>query len=292
MPNSKNTKKSLSLSRPTIASWVLHALKITLGYESIRQLILLHYHPRLHWGNITNLKTIGSRESHVKTFDAFIEPGKTREQKIEKIQKFLEKIIEMDGVIVFTASNIQRDIDDMETHYQTFIVDNADKKVYMIDPANDRTVDKNDPKNKKSKKILVSGQGVYYAEVAHHVIKPFFEEKTDYKVELVQLSHPAQIIEDDVFCQSWSLFILDLLLTNKVYQTSSVVEIPEKQIDKYGMILRFYKRILTDIPAMPAIFAEEFLKAINTCVDCPQAELLKIDPVAFLQSMTKNDMKN
>jgi hypothetical protein len=215
-----------------------------------------------------------------------------REQKIEKIQKFLEKIVEMDGVIVFTASNIQRDINDMETHYQTFIVDNTEKKVYMIDPANDRTVDKNAPKYKKSKKILVSGQGVYYAEVAHHVIKPFFEEKTDYPVELVQLSHPAQIIEDDVFCQSWSLFILDLLLTNKVYQTSSVVEIPEKQIDKYGMILGFYKRILTDIPALPAIFAEEFLKSINTCVDCPHAELLKIDPVAFLQSMTKNDMKN
>jgi len=292
MPNSKNTKKSLSLSRPTIASWVLHALKITLGYESIRQLILLHYHPRLHWGNITNLKTIGSRESHVKTFDAFIEPGKMREQKIEKIQKFLEKIVEMDGVIVFTASNIQRDINDMETHYQTFIVDNTEKKVYMIDPANDRTVDKNAPKYKKSKKILVSGQGVYYAEVAHHVIKPFFDEKTDYPVELVQLSHPAQIIEDDVFCQSWSLFILDLLLTNKVYQTSSVVEIPEKQIDKYGMILGFYKRILTDIPAMSTIFTEEFIKVINTCVDCPQAELLKIDPVAFLQSMTKNDMKN
>jgi hypothetical protein len=292
MPNSKNTKKSHSLSRPTIASWVLHALKITLGYESIRQLILLHYHPRLHWGNITNLKKIGSRDNHVKTFDAFIEPGKTREQKIEKIQNFLEKIVEMDGVIVFTASNIQRDINDMETHYQTFIVDNTEKKVYMIDPANDRTVDKNAPKYKKSKKILVSGQGVYYAEVAHHVIKPFFEEKTDYPVELVQLSHPAQIIEDDVFCQSWSLFILDLLLTTNYYQTSSVVEIPEKQIDKYGMILGFYKRILTDIPAMSTIFTEEFINVINTCVDCPQAELLKIDPVVFLQSMTKNDMNN
>ena len=292
MLNSKNTKKSSLLSRPTIASWVLYALKITLGYEPIRQLILLHYHPRLHWGNITNLKRISGRDSHVKTFDAFIEPGKTREQKIKKIQDFLEKIVEMDGVIVFTASNIQHDIYDIETHYQTFIVDNTEKKVYMIDPANDRTVDKNAPKYKKSNKILVSGQGVYYAEVAHHVIKPFFEGKTDYSVELVQLSHPAQIIEDDVFCQSWSLFILNLLLTNNAYTTSSVVEIPEKQIDKYGMILGFYKRILTDVPAMHAIFAEEFLKVINTCDDCPHAELLKIDPVAFLQSMTKNDMKN
>ena len=78
MSNSKNTKKSHSLSRPNIARWVLHALKITLGYEPIRQLILLHYHPRLHRGNITSLKKIGSRESQIKTFDAFIEPGKTR----------------------------------------------------------------------------------------------------------------------------------------------------------------------------------------------------------------------
>jgi hypothetical protein len=294
MSASKNIKNSNSLSRSTVASWVLHALKVVLGYESIRQDILLHYHPNLHHGNIENLEKIGYNrnhiKAHVKTFDAFIEPGKTRELKVKKIENFLKKIVNMDGTIVFTASNIQRDEDDMETHYQTFIVDNAEKKVYMIDPANDRTVDKNDKKYKRSSKILVSGQGVYYAEVAHHVIKPFFEENTDYSVELVQLSHPAQISEDDVFCQSWSLFILNTLITNDEYRKSHVFDIPEEQINKYGMILKFYKRIFIDIPALGPVLKEEYIDIINNCDDCSRAELLKIDPVKFLRSMTKADM--
>jgi hypothetical protein len=294
MSASKNIKNSNSLSRSTVASWVLHALKVVLGYESIRQDILLHYHPNLHKENIEKLEKIGYNRkhinAHVKTFDAFIESGKTRELKVKKIENFLKKIVNMEGTIVFTASNIQQDEDDMETHYQTFIVDNAEKKVYMIDPANDRTVDKNDKKYKRSSKILVSGQGVYYAEVAHHVIKPFFEENTDYSVELVQLSHPAQISEDDVFCQSWSLFILNTLITNDEYRKSEVFYIPEEQINKYSMILKFYKRIFIDIPALGPVLKEEYIDIINNCDDCSRAELLKIDPVKFLRSMTKADM--
>ena len=46
----------------------------------------------------------------------------------------------MNGTIVFTATNVQRDEDDFETHFQTFIVDNDDKIVYAIDPAYDKTV--------------------------------------------------------------------------------------------------------------------------------------------------------
>ena len=279
------------IDRPIISSWVLHALKIILGDESIRQQILLHYHPELHKGNITKLKSVGNKQNHVKTFNAFIEPGKTREDKFEKIRIFLRTVIKLKGTVVFTASNIQYDEDDVETHYQTFIVDNDAKKVYIIDPANDRTVNKNDAKYKKSKTILVSGQGIYYAQVAHEIIKTFFEQNTDYIVELVQLSYPAQIIENDVFCQSWSLYILDQLLENDAYKKSAVVKIPETQINKYDKILGFYKRIIRNIPNLSEYLTAEYVGEIQDCVDCPQEALLNVDPVKFVLGMTKADMK-
>jgi hypothetical protein len=279
------------IDRPTISSWVLHALKIIMGDESIRQQILLHYHPELHKGNITKLKTVGNRQNHVKTFNAFIEPGKTREDKFQKIRNYLRTVITLKGTVVFTASNVQYDEDDVETHYQTFIVDNDAKKVYMIDPANDRTVDKNDAKYKKSKTILVSGQGIYYAQLAHEIVKTFFEQNTDYTVELVQLSSPAQIIENDVFCQSWSLYILDQLLENDAYKKSAVVKIPETQINKYDKILRFYQRIISEIPVLSEYLIAEYEGEITDCDDCPKDALLNVNPVDFLLGMTKTDMK-
>lgn len=280
-----------TVSRSTVSSWVLHAMKIILGDESIRQQILLHYHPKLHYGNITKLRAVGNKQNHIKTFNAFIEPGKTREDKFEKIRTFLRTVVTLKGTVVFTAANVQLDEDDAETHYQTFIVDNAMKKVYIIDPANDRTVDKNDKKYKNSKTILVSGQGIYYAQAAHEIIKPFFEENTDYAVELVQLSHPAQIIEKDVFCQSWSLYILDKLLENNGYKTTGVVDIPKAQINKYDTILGFYKRIISDIPNLAEYLIAEYEGEIENCSECRQDELLKIRPDTFLLGMTKADMK-
>jgi hypothetical protein len=287
----KSTVSRPMVSRPTVSSWVLHAMKIILGDESIRQQILLHYHPKLHHGNITKLRAIGNKQNHIKTFNAFIEPEKTRDDKFEKIRAFLRAVVTLKGTVVFTAANVQLDEDDAETHYQTFIVDNDAQKVYMIDPANDRSVDKNDKKYKKSKTILVSGQGIYYAQVAHEIIKPFFEENTDYTVELVQLLYPAQIIENDVFCQSWSLYILDKLLESDDYKTTEVVDIPNAQINKYDTILGFYKRIVRDVPNLAEYLIAEYVGEIENCSECNQTELLKIRPDAFILGMTKADMK-
>lgn len=273
--------------RSVIASWVLHALKIILGDESIRQEILLHYFPDLHHGNTTKLKK-GSKY-HIRTFDAFIESGKTREDKYKKIKSFLTEVIKLKGVVVFTATNVQRDEEDNETHFQTFIVDNDKQKVYIIDPAYNINVVVGKGR-KKDKNILVSGQGIYYAEIAHDVIKPFFEENTDYIVEFVRLSHPAQIIEDDVFCQSWSLFILIQLLENDAYRSNQIFSIPDEQIDKYNMILKFYKKLFTDIPNMSIYLSAEYNGEVSDCDDCPSDKLLNINPSDFLLSMTKNDM--
>jgi hypothetical protein len=274
---SKRVKKN---DKSTIVSWVLHALKIVLGDESIREEIIMHYNPDLHKGNLTRLKRINdgsNHKHHVITFNAFIEPGKTREDKIDKIQDYLEKIVEMPGTVAFTATNVQQDENDFETHFQSFIVDNDAKRVTMIDPAYD--------KKKRS------GKGIYHAEIAREIVKPFFkflnmdlEEEDEYKVRFLKLTNPAQIAHDDVFCQSWSLFMLNSLLENDAYKTTQKFKIPESQTDKYNMILKFYKRIFTDIPNLRGYLKAEYEGEVS------EDNLLEADPYKVLMSMTKADM--
>lgn len=159
-------------------SWILHSLKIILGDESIREEILMHYHPELHRGNTKTLRKINNGKHHIRTFDAFVHPEKDDtsfddaiERKHKMIRNYLSEIVKLDGTVVFTATNIQRDADDCETHFQSFIVDNDNKTVLAIDPAYNKSVIK---KNKKNN-VLEAYQGIYYAEVTHNVIKPFFK---------------------------------------------------------------------------------------------------------------------
>jgi hypothetical protein len=294
MPRSKKSK-SKATKKSNAISWILHALKIIMGDESIRQEIILHYHPSLHRGNITALKRIDPRKhgkEHVFTFDAFVKTEDTDasfevaiERKRAEIRNYLSEIIEMKGTIVFTATNIQQYAEDFETHFQTFIVDNTKKTVLAIDPAYDKTVLK--PNTKK--KILTPNQGIYYAEVTHEVIKPFFQENApDYDFKLLPLSHPAQIAFDDVFCQSWSLYILDSLLSNPEIEE---FEIPETQIEKYGMILGFYKRIFKDIPTLKNYLKFEYDgEIIDNFGD--DSDFLKKNPAKILMEMTKKDMED
>ena len=96
--------------------------------------------------------------------------------------------------------------------------------------------------------------------------------------------NPAQIAHDDVFCQSWSLFILNSLLENDAYKSAREFKIPASQTDKYNMILKFYKRIFTDIPNLRGYLNAEYEGEV---VD---DYLLEADPYKVLMSMTKADM--
>ena len=63
-------------------SWMLHALKIVLGDESIRRYIILYYYP-----TITN-----PSKKCIRTFDAFVESAKKREEKANEIRKYCNRI--------------------------------------------------------------------------------------------------------------------------------------------------------------------------------------------------------
>ena len=257
-----------------------------LGDESIRQEILLHYHPDLHKGNAKKLAKINNSAGiHIRTFDAFVEceDGACFAQAIEKkqkiIQDYLFEIIKLKGIITFTATNIQRDADDGETHFQSYIVNNDAKTVWVIDPAYNAKVLETD--------VLKSNQGIYYAEVTHDVVKPFFEEYApEYEFCFVPLLHPAQISFADVFCQSWSLMILNVQLKN-----TELTEhfIPKYQKEKYKMLLDFYKRIFIDIPSLANYLYTEYEGEIKENFG-DKSSLLNADPVKILLSMTSSKM--
>jgi hypothetical protein len=67
---------------------------------------------------------------------------------------------------------------------------------------------------------------------------------------------------------------------------------PSKQIDKYDIILEFYKKIFTDMPELIGNLDSEYAGTIN---DLPieekgKKQLLAYKPFDLLTSMTKNDM--
>lgn len=252
-------------------SWMLHSLKIILGDESIRRYIIIKTCP-----------TISNKaKKYIRTFDAFVPKGKTREYKAKKIIQYCQEIIKRPEIVVFTATNIQQNPMDNETHFQTFIVDNKEKKLHVIDPAFDKT--------------RPGQQGIYMAEVANDVVIPFFKNN-GYSTGFIQLSNPAQIGDDDVYCQSWSLFILLEKIKTNEFRSDISFQIPKTQIEKYAMLLSFYKQIITTLPELGdnlrLEFREELLssRGPHAPSSVQKKSILNYDPVDLLVKMTKHEM--
>ena len=205
-------------------SWALDAIKDVLGTQHTRNKIIKTFFPPI------------KNAQYMKTFDAFQQyECMPYNDKENEIVEYCEEIILLKNYVVFTATNIQENEDDQETHYQTYIVDNTNKILYAIDPAIN-------PKKKY-------GYGIYKPMITYKTIQPFFE-KNGYQFQYVKLMNPAQTLIEDVFCQSWTLYILLEVLASGVSTNSTIemdeilINIPKKQIDKYEILLNFYKQIL------------------------------------------------
>ena len=259
-------------SRENAISWLLHSIKIVFGDESIRRYIIVKYNDKL-----TN-----KAKKYIRTFDAFVKTGKTREDKANEIRKFCEQVSERAGTVVFTATNIQKNKLDNETHFQSYILDNENKKLLVIDPAYDKSKERS--------------AGIYMAEVSNEVVMPLFESK-GYVCDFVPLSSPAQICDGDVFCQSWSLYILLQKIKKNEFLYNTSFDIPDEQLDKYDMLLGFYKQIFTYLPELADNLKTEYeaeiveAKGPNAPKRAQKESMLSFDPVELLLDMTKFEMK-
>jgi hypothetical protein len=264
----KNYRKSIvedPVERSIAISWVLDAMKNVLGYEDVRKTIIQHYFPGI------------PNAAYIKTFDAIQQyKKKPFDNKEKEIEAYCREIVKLPNEVVFTATNIQRDADDMETHYQSYLVDNNKKKIYVIDPARKATRE--------------NGGVLYYAEVTEEVIKPLFTE-LGYKLQYIEFTNPPQIHETDVFCQSWSLFVLLQILDKGIQK----IKIPKKQIDKYEVLLGFYKEIL-GIDDLPELLYDEYVNIIDENRKSIKKDggvvenLLIFDPVDVIIDMKPTDM--
>jgi hypothetical protein len=187
-----------------LSSWVLDALRRVLGYEDIRNLILRSMvdHKGVAYGKTFGAEhTVKQLEQYLKT----ITTGKTPSH----------------SYLLFTASNQAYQ---GETHYQSFVVDYAHKKLWVLDPAS-----------------AMGREGIYAAYVARDTIMPFFQKK-GWDTAFVKLTKPCQSTEDDIFCQTWSLWLqsrfVRALLDKKKTLTLSV---PAALRTRYKDLLRFYK---------------------------------------------------
>jgi len=253
-------------------SWGIEAMKTVLGYEDVRNEIIKHYIPQIE------------NPEMMRTFDAFQQyntpPFIEKEMEITKYCKNIIKDDGIKGLIVMTASNIQESSDDMLTHYQGFIINKRTKHVYVIDPASKD-----------------NGNGIYEAAVAKKVILPIFK-LNGYTCEFVPLSNPAQTNKGDVFCQTWTVIILlKALYTFNKHNKIDIIDIPspKPKINKYKLLIDFYKDILIKIPKVSSELKNEYLELINlnkTNISefCSLSKMQEINVTDLFLSMTPEEL--
>ena len=232
-----------------VVSWVLYSLRELLGYENVRNKIL-----EAKLKEIPNL-VLG------KTFSL--------EYKIPDLQDYLKKVIQqVNKRILFTAANLP-DLVTGETHYQTYVVDTKAKTVIMIDPSR-----------------RPSGKGIYPPIVSREVIKPFFEAN-GYSVNWIDVTTACQIKKQDVFCQTWSLY----LQVQSVLNPGVRINVPKTQDKKYELLLQFYQSLLK-YQGFCDDLQKEFIDSVKgSKITKPlKVEISKNNACAVLTAMKKEDM--
>ena len=253
------------IEREIQISWVIHAMKEIIGLENLRKYIIEKYYPDI------------KNKTFIKTFDSFqqyeIKPFNNKEKEIIE---YCEKIIHLKNRVVFTATNIQENADDNETHYQCFILDNENKTLRVINPSQDKTSD--------------DGYGIYKPEVAYKTINPFFK-KRGYSVEFVELSNAAQMNENDVYCQTWSLYMLLVVLINN----NKKIKISKYEKKRYNLILTFFKELLQD-EYISSLLNETYYQIIDEERKCIKDSgvnfnnIKNINPTKILLSMSTKEL--
>jgi hypothetical protein len=217
-----------------------------------------------------------------------VEFGQTFEYgfTLKQLEKYLETVVTKTGLqyLLFTAQNLP-DKESRETHYQTYIVDYRDKKVWAIDPA--RT-----PK----------GKGIYFAYISIDVILPFFEER-GWTTAFAPTSVACQKGKRDVFCQSWSLY-LQIEFMKMLLSTGTVQElsIPGRKEERFPLLLAFFQKALSIKPVCDQVTLS-YQHLIRTHRDLVRGlesaqqkkairqSYLALDPCQLLLEMTIQDLE-
>jgi len=236
-------------------SWVLYAIRETLGLEDVRNMILKNKtnNDDIEYGPTFTLSN--TYDDIYKTVLDFIR---------DSTKQYM--VFTANGSVRFNKKKRVRYTNDLESHYLSFIVNKTDKIVLMVDPARD------------------NGKPGIYNPYIGIKLAPFFKN-LKFDVKWLHLSNPCQQKYHDVFCQSWSLY-----LTIKWFEWLGFINdvtIPNSQNEKYSELLRFYKNLLCY-----SKFKEELIESYNKSIEnhTDYDELKKYNPCEILKNMSYNDM--
>lgn len=205
------SSRTVGVDDLVLTSWVLDAVRKVFGLQDRRREILKYFIPNQYHPLMDFGDTFGSE---------------SRDSDLHEYMMRLVTIHSNKRLVLFTASNTAKH---GETHYQTFVVDRESKRLWVIDPAS------------------VMGQpGIYQPYIAMNVVIPFFSEH-GYVTEFVKMRYPCQSSTDDVFCQTWSLFlqiqfVITYLSATKSKRTSIIIPIPQSPRERYRYLIAFYKQ--------------------------------------------------
>ena len=282
-----NVNNQINIGRGEIASWILYSIRRTIGEEDVRNEIL------------KTLVPAEPKRMYGKTFVTFIDKRKNIEKQqktyYNTIRKYLNTITGpkyKNKQVCMTIANFPAEVeseDEMntnsktplyETHYITVIVTNGVVgSVIYIDPA-----------RKPDGKV-----GIYESFIISDLLNKYFQEKS-YVEQYLKVTSAPQTSEKDVFCQSWSLYLMkEALLGNMT------VHIPSAQKARYELLLSFWKQANT-VPLFQTVLREDFKAIIDNDIatqleNTPSVNeailsfYKTIDPVEFLDSMQGNDVQ-
>jgi hypothetical protein len=220
--------KTRNIIDEVLTSWVLDALRKVFGLEDIRQEILKYFIPKIYHTNILFGKTFGS------------------DSKPTELKKYMESLLKKQKrYILFTASNYAKD---GETHYQTFVLDQSSKHLWILDPAS-----------------VMGKTGIYQPYIATYDIIPFFS-KNGYTTEFVKLRNACQTSEDDIFCQTWSLFLQIEFMKRYLKDdiTQIILPIPKSLYKRYKYLIAFYKKCAKHVESVCKDLQDIYSNEIKT----------------------------
>lgn len=199
-----------------------------------------------------------------------------------------------------------------QTHFQSFIYLAVEKTFIAIDPA------------KVNKLSKIQGRDAIYDGKAVKGLRKAIQKNFKHlgiNLHELEITNAAQTRNEDVFCQTWSLYLqvnymLNILHYYKTYNSIDInnvplVNIPPGQLNRYRVIDSFYKQILhmpflTNHNILPQqngqisnYLNQEYLKVINlgkaglwpskkriTAKD--HTKLQKLDPSALILNSDEN----
>ena len=225
-------------------SWILYSLRELLGTQVVRNRLLKIVYSKKP--NIVIGKTFGS-ESSYKDLGTYVK--KILNNKTKKLY-------------FFTSSNLSSDYrGEFQTHYQTFVLDKMNKKLYAYDPSYDARSDKS-----------------LYKTIATDFLNNLVE-KYGYTTYKISPGEAMQISKQDVFCQTWSLMVQGQI---KFDPETFDIDIPlysavKNQSDRYKILLEFYKAILSI-----KLNCKDFKEIFKENVVDQTEEIKSIDPCKYV----------